>query len=51
MIIADVCTRESAAILIYLVEKYDTEKKYTVTNDEDKYHMYQWLFFQMSGQG
>jgi len=42
---------ESAAILIYLVDKYDTEKKYNVTNDEDKYHLYQWLFFQMSGQG
>ncbi|THH21379.1 hypothetical protein EUX98_g8394 [Antrodiella citrinella] len=42
---------ESAAILLYLVDKYDTKKKHTVTKDKDKYHIYQWLFFQMSGQG
>ncbi|KAI0081358.1 glutathione S-transferase C-terminal-like protein [Panus rudis PR-1116 ss-1] len=42
---------ESNAILLYLVDKYDTEKKFTVTEESDKYHLIQWLFFQASGQG
>ncbi|KAI0081359.1 glutathione S-transferase C-terminal-like protein [Panus rudis PR-1116 ss-1] len=42
---------ESNAILLYLVDKYDTEKKFTVTEEGDKYHLIQWLFFQASGQG
>ncbi|KAI0081360.1 glutathione S-transferase C-terminal-like protein [Panus rudis PR-1116 ss-1] len=42
---------ESDAILLYLVDKYDTEKKFTVTEEGDKYHLIQWLFFQASGQG
>lgn len=42
---------ESAAILLYLVDEYDIEKKFTVTKTEDKHHLNQWLFFQGSGQG
>ncbi|CDO72783.1 hypothetical protein BN946_scf184994.g36 [Trametes cinnabarina] len=42
---------ESNAILLYLVEKYDKENKLGVTNEEDKYKLLQWLFFQASGQG
>ncbi|TCD63264.1 Glutathione S-transferase 2 [Steccherinum ochraceum] len=42
---------ESSAILLYIVDKYDTEKRFTVTSEEDRYHLYQWLFFQASGQG
>ncbi|TBU41150.1 glutathione S-transferase C-terminal-like protein [Dichomitus squalens] len=41
---------ESDAILLYLTDKYDAEKKLTVTGDE-KYSLIQWLFFQASGQG
>ncbi|TCD61228.1 Glutathione S-transferase 2 [Steccherinum ochraceum] len=42
---------ESGAILLYLVEKYDTEKKYFATSEADRYAVLQWLFFQVSGQG
>ena len=42
---------ESDAILLYLTDKYDTEKKLTVTDDKEKYTLLQWLFFQASGQG
>ncbi|TCD66029.1 Glutathione S-transferase 2 [Steccherinum ochraceum] len=44
-------TRESGAILLYLAEKYDTEKKYFVTSEADRFAVLQWLFFQVSGQG
>ncbi|KAK7676497.1 hypothetical protein QCA50_020571 [Cerrena zonata] len=43
--------RESDAILLYIVDKYDTEKKLTVANTNEKYQLIQWLFFQASGQG
>jgi len=42
---------ESCAILIYLIDKYDTEKKFAVSDEADKYQVLQWLFFQASGQG
>ncbi|KAI0075345.1 glutathione S-transferase C-terminal-like protein [Panus rudis PR-1116 ss-1] len=42
---------ESDAILLYLADKYDTEKKFSVTEEGDRYHLIQWLFFQASGQG
>ncbi|CDO72784.1 hypothetical protein BN946_scf184994.g37 [Trametes cinnabarina] len=42
---------ESNAILLYLIKKYDKENKLGVTNEEDKYKLLQWLFFQASGQG
>ena len=43
--------RESNAIMQYLVEKYDTEHKISVSNFEEKMLQLQWLFFQSSGQG
>ena len=42
---------ESDAILLYLVDKYDTEKRFTVTDENEKHLINQWLFFQASGQG
>ncbi|KAI0725193.1 glutathione S-transferase C-terminal-like protein [Fomitopsis betulina] len=42
---------ESNAILAYLVEKYDTEHKISVSSFEEKAQQLQWLFFQSSGQG
>ncbi len=43
--------RESDAILQCVVDKYDKEHKLSVTDEEDKYRLLQWLFFQASGQG
>ncbi|PSS32159.1 hypothetical protein PHLCEN_2v2067 [Hermanssonia centrifuga] len=42
---------ESDAILLYLVSKYDPEHKISVTGEDEKFHLTQWLFFQASGQG
>lgn len=43
---------ESDAIMLYLVDKYDTEKKLTFADgSNDKFSLVQWLFFQASGQG
>ncbi|KAI0648014.1 glutathione S-transferase [Trametes meyenii] len=42
---------ESNAIILYLVEKYDTEHKFSVENFEERAQLLQWLFFQASGQG
>ncbi|KZT69089.1 glutathione S-transferase [Daedalea quercina L-15889] len=42
---------ESNAIMTYLVEKYDSEHKISVSNFEEKIQQLQWLFFQASGQG
>lgn len=42
---------ESDAILLYLVDRYDQEKKLTVTDEKERYSLIQWLFFQASGQG
>ncbi|THH28309.1 hypothetical protein EUX98_g5873 [Antrodiella citrinella] len=47
----DLTVWESGAILLYLVDKYDTEKKYTGADDKGKAEVLQWLFFQVSGQG
>ena len=43
--------RESDAILLYLVERYDPEHKLSVAEGNDKFTLMQWLFFQASGQG
>ena len=43
--------RESDAILLYLVEKYDPEHKLSVATFDEKIQLTQWLFFQASGQG
>ncbi len=42
---------ESNAILLYLAEKYDSEKRLTVTDEKERHVLNQWLFFQASGQG
>ena len=47
----DFAVWESNAILLYLVDKYDTEKKFSVTDEKERASMIQWLFFQASGQG
>ena len=43
--------RESDAILLYLVERYDPEHKISAATEAEKYQQLQWLFFQSSGQG
>ncbi|KZT19107.1 glutathione S-transferase, partial [Neolentinus lepideus HHB14362 ss-1] len=42
---------ESNAILAYLADKYDTERKFSASTEDDKYKQLQWLLFQASGQG
>lgn len=42
---------ESGAIILYLIEKYDTEKKLTYESFPERQLLNQWLMFQMSGQG
>ena len=42
---------ESDAILLYLADKYDPERRLTVSDEKQKYSLVQWLFFQASGQG
>ena len=43
---------ESDAILLYLVGKYDKERKVSFAEGtKEHYEMVQWLFFQASGQG
>ena len=39
------------AIIRYLIDAYDKEKKLTYTSIPEKYHLEQWAFFQVSGQG
>lgn len=41
---------ESGAILEYLVEKYDTERKVSFAKLEEKIQAQQYLFFQTSGE-
>lgn len=43
--------RESNAIISYLVEKYDTERKISAATLEDRALQTQWMYFQASGQG
>ncbi|TFK84287.1 glutathione S-transferase C-terminal-like protein [Polyporus arcularius HHB13444] len=42
---------ESGAIIVYLIDKYDTAKRISVADEKERYHLLQWLFFQTSGQG
>lgn len=43
---------ESGAIIEYLIEKYDTERKLSFEpGTSEAYHAKQWLFFQTTGQG
>ncbi|KAL4886827.1 glutathione S-transferase [Aspergillus karnatakaensis] len=47
----DMTLWESGAIIQYLEDVYDTEKKLTYTSSKEKHLLNQWLHFQMSGQG
>ncbi|EAQ92148.1 hypothetical protein CHGG_00383 [Chaetomium globosum CBS 148.51] len=43
---------ESGAIIEYLVERYDTDRRLSFApGTNDAYHTRQWLYFQASGQG
>ncbi|KAI4235908.1 MAG: hypothetical protein LQ349_002865 [Xanthoria aureola] len=42
---------ESGAIILYLIEQYDSQKKLTFESLREKNLLNQWLMFQMSGQG
>ncbi|KAF2462885.1 glutathione S-transferase [Lindgomyces ingoldianus] len=42
---------ESGAIITYLVEQYDTEKKLHYDSFPEKHFLNQWMCFQISGQG
>lgn len=42
---------ESGAIIEYLVDTYDKNSTLSYANSPEKYHIKQWLHFQMSGQG
>ncbi|CCL99555.1 uncharacterized protein FIBRA_01573 [Fibroporia radiculosa] len=47
----DLVVWESNAIIIYLVEKYDTSRKISAASENERITQLQWLFFQASGQG
>ena len=42
---------ESGAIILYLADKYDPERRLSMESERERYAMIQWLFFQASGQG
>ncbi|KAH9919700.1 glutathione S-transferase [Fomitopsis serialis] len=46
-----IMTSPSAAIIAYLVDKYDPEHKVSVGDPSEKWQQLQWLIFQASGQG
>ena len=46
--IANYCDHQ---IIEYLIENYDKSEKLTYSSFPEKYHLKQWLFFQVSGQG
>ena len=43
--------RESAAIITYLVDKYDPMRKLSFDTFEEQISQLQWMFFHSSGQG
>ncbi|PHH90249.1 hypothetical protein CDD83_4157 [Cordyceps sp. RAO-2017] len=47
----DLVLWESGAIVEYIVDTYDKQGKLTLTSNADKWHLKQYLHFQMSGQG
>ncbi|KAH6673569.1 glutathione S-transferase [Halenospora varia] len=42
---------ESGAIVEYLIQTYDKDSKLTYTTSPEKFHVSQWIHFQMSEQG
>ncbi|KAL8823874.1 MAG: hypothetical protein Q9191_005478 [Dirinaria sp. TL-2023a] len=42
---------ETGAIILYLVDQYDTDGKLSYTSSPEKYDCLKWLMFQVSGQG
>ncbi|KAL8293710.1 hypothetical protein RQP46_000411 [Phenoliferia psychrophenolica] len=48
---ADFTIWESDAVLVYLVEKYDTKRTLSFAGAKESAQVLQWLFFQSSGQG
>ncbi|KXJ94643.1 glutathione transferase 1 [Microdochium bolleyi] len=42
---------ESGAIIEYIIETYDKDNKLSIATFPEKFHLKQWLHFQMSGQG
>lgn len=44
-------TAQSGAIMDYLLDQYDTEKRITFATLPEQYHMKQWLQFQITTQG
>ncbi|KAL9627522.1 MAG: hypothetical protein Q9204_006506 [Flavoplaca sp. TL-2023a] len=47
----DLTLWESGAIILYLIERYDTDKKLSFGSLHEKNLLNQWLMFQVSGQG
>jgi glutathione S-transferase len=46
----DITLWESGAIITYLVDQYDKEKKLTYDSLKEKYQLLQWQHFQASGK-
>ena len=42
---------ETAAIILYLVEKYNSKRELTYDTLNERHLLNQWLAFQVSGQG
>jgi glutathione S-transferase len=47
----DIQIYESGAIILYLIDQYDTENKLTYTTLPERALLYQWIMYQMSQQG
>ncbi|KAF7512808.1 hypothetical protein GJ744_000375 [Endocarpon pusillum] len=47
----DITLAESGAIIQYLIETYDKSHTLSYPSSPEKFQTYQWLHFQMSGQG
>lgn len=41
---------QSAAIILYLIDEYDKEGKFSYSDGPQKYLLQQWLAFQVSGK-
>ena len=47
----DITLWETGAIISYLIETYDKDRRITYDSAPEKYLLQQWAFFQASGQG